>query len=398
MNQTPSSQQTVLIVSDVASQADLVKSLLQEHVEKVLVATEGDAASEAFRQERPSVLVFAYTALQSATKFYLALFRRATELGIPVHPHRTIALCDRKDVKEAFDLCTNGQINDYVQFWPTTYDTPRLVFAVRRAIREGIDQAASAMSSSALIAQGKHLAQLESVLSQYTSTGSAHLATASTTLARTKADIETALTGLSAKILSGTSVQLRPGIATEDFSRELSGYSAESILPKLRDTSRSLEPISEWAGQLEKVVKPQIHSSRAQLQQALQVGRTLLIVDDDQFQRQMVGRVVESAGYRAIYAGNGSEALAMIRNAPPDLVLMDVLMPNMNGLEVVQRLKADPAMSKIPIVMVTGKSARNVVLESVKLGVADFVVKPIERANLLDKIARLLTSPAMTSA
>jgi CheY-like chemotaxis protein len=390
MSPAQASPQVVLIVSDIASEGALVQSLLEPDFEKVLVAVDGDAATEMFRQSRVTVLVLAHKVLQKAVGFYLGLYRRSTELKIPVHPHRTIALCDRKDVREAFDLCTSGQLSDYVQFWPTTYDAPRLLMAVRGALKSCSDEISLSKSSLALAAQHKRLAQLEELLSQYLSTGAAHLATASLALTKTETDIETALAGLSSQILNGGSVQLRPGQQPDAFSRELSGFSAESILPHLRGASSTLEPLAEWAVKMEKAVTPHIKSTRAQLQKALPVGRTILVVDDDPFQRQMIGRVLESAGYLPLYATNGTDALSMVRKSQPDLILMDVLMPDMSGLECVQRLKNEPALSKIPVVMVTGESVRNVVLESVKLGVADFLVKPIERKSLLGKLARLL--------
>lgn len=394
MSPEQTTEKTVLVVSDVASEATLVKSLLEADIDRVLVAADCDAASEVFRQSRVSVLVLAHKNLQMATRFYLGLYRRGSELKIPVHPHRAIALCDKRDVNDAFALCTSGQLNDYVQFWPTTYDAPRLLMSVRRALQDCSDQSTSTEAATALMVQGQRLTQLEELLAQYMHTGAAHLATASQALNKSESGIKNALAGLSEQILNGSCVQLRPGLESGDFTRELSGYSAKSILPHLCDTSTTLEPLQAWAGRMEKAVAPQIKSARAQLQRVLPVGRTILIVDDDQFQRQMAGRVVESAGYRPCYAGDGAEALKSIRKTPPDLILMDVLMPDMSGLEVVRHLKAEATLAKIPVIMVTGESVRDVVLASVKLGVADFVVKPLDRKILLGKMARLLALAA----
>jgi CheY-like chemotaxis protein len=69
---------------------------------------------------------------------------------------------------------------------------------------------------------------------------------------------------------------------------------------------------------------------------------------------------------------------------------MDIVMPDMGGLEVVRRLKADPALASIPVIVVSGKGGRETVLQSVELGVSDFVVKPIDRKTLLSKIGRFV--------
>ena len=357
MNQDPVGRQSVLIVSDVATEVTLVKSLLEDSFDSVLAAIDTDAIPGAFQDSKASVLVLAYRDLQRGAKFYQDQYRQSTELQTPLHPHRTIALCDRRDVRVAYDLCSTGRLDDYVQFWPTTYDAPRLLVSVRHALQACADHQHASQYSMALKAQSQRMEQLEVLLSHYLGTGAAHLATANLALAETETGVEAALAGLSKQILKGTTVQLRPGCAPKDFARELSRFSTESILPNVRGVSRTLEPLTEWATRMEAAVAPHIKDTRAQLEHTLLPGPTVLIVDDDQFQREMVGRIVESAGYSAAYAGNGAEALKMVRKARPDLILLDVLMPDMNGLEVVQRLKSEPAFEKIPIIMVTGESA-----------------------------------------
>jgi CheY-like chemotaxis protein len=392
------SQQSVLIVSDVGTEGALVRSLLEGAFDEVLVANAPNATFEFFQKSRASVLVLAFRDLQKATRFYLGLYRRGAELHTPVHAHRTIALCDRKDVRDAYELCSSGQFNDYVQFWPTTYDAPRLLLAVRRALQDCSLQFSSSEASAALIAQGQRLAQLEEILSRYMKAGAGHVATAGLALAEAEKGIGTALDGLSTHLLNSASVQLRSGVKPDALSHELSRFGATSILPHLHGLSSTLEPLTVWVDKMKETVDPHIKTSRAQLDRALLDRPTILIVDDDLLQRQMAGRILESAGYSPRYAESGQDALNILRTMLPDLILMDVLMPGMSGLEVVQRLKAEPALAKIPVIMVSGKSVRDVVLESVKLGVSDFIVKPMEREMLLGKISRLLAPAASNAA
>jgi CheY-like chemotaxis protein len=137
-------------------------------------------------------------------------------------------------------------------------------------------------------------------------------------------------------------------------------------------------------------MEPHIRNTRMLLDMALQVRQCVLVVDDDQFQRQISGQILESEGYQVKYAGNGGEALSMLSKMRPDLILMDMMMPDMTGLEVIERIKSEPSLATVPIIMVTGKAEREVVLGSVKLGAADFIAKPVDRTKLLAKIARLL--------
>jgi CheY-like chemotaxis protein len=80
----------------------------------------------------------------------------------------------------------------------------------------------------------------------------------------------------------------------------------------------------------------------------------------------------------------------MLRKIHPDLILMDLSMPDMDGLEVVRRMKGVVRFANIPIIMITGKSEENVVTESMKVGAIDFMVKPFGREALIEKIAKVL--------
>ena len=131
---------------------------------------------------------------------------------------------------------------------------------------------------------------------------------------------------------------------------------------------------------------------------ALPARAGIFVVDDDEFQRQLTAQILESEGYRTYAAAGGSEALGLLSRGGADLVLLDYLMPDMNGLEVLGRLKSDATLAPIPVIMLTGNSERGVVMDSRRLGAADFLVKPFDRQTLLAKIARVLHRPAQPAA
>jgi CheY-like chemotaxis protein len=80
---------------------------------------------------------------------------------------------------------------------------------------------------------------------------------------------------------------------------------------------------------------------------------TVLIVDDQQRGREVLAQVLESEGYDIILSGDGGEAIRLARRSVPDLVLLDVMMPVMDGFEVCRHLRADPAVALVPIILVT---------------------------------------------
>lgn len=75
---------------------------------------------------------------------------------------------------------------------------------------------------------------------------------------------------------------------------------------------------------------------------------TILVIDDEQPLRELLAEALESEGHRVIVAGNGREALAMVRRDRPDLVVSDVMMPFLNGVKLCQQLKADPSTASVP--------------------------------------------------
>ena len=85
----------------------------------------------------------------------------------------------------------------------------------------------------------------------------------------------------------------------------------------------------------------------------------ILLVDDSKFLRLATERALARAGYAVTSAGDGEQALAMAREAMPDLILLDMLLPKMTGLDVLKALKKDPATAKIPVVALTGLSPKN---------------------------------------
>ena len=108
----------------------------------------------------------------------------------------------------------------------------------------------------------------------------------------------------------------------------------------------------------------------------------ILIVDDDGQNRRLLQALLGHEGYVTRTAESGEEALTAIADDPPDLILLDVLMPGMDGRQVARAVKADPASSKIPIIMLTAQTDREARLAALDAGAEDFVSKPVDRAEL----------------
>jgi diguanylate cyclase (GGDEF)-like protein/PAS domain S-box-containing protein len=116
----------------------------------------------------------------------------------------------------------------------------------------------------------------------------------------------------------------------------------------------------------------------------------LLIVDDEAHVRKLFEVLLQNQGYQTLTASSGEEALTMIEQQPPDLILLDIMMPGMDGYEVARRLKADKNTAYIPIIMLSALSEHSARLSGLEAGAEDFLSKPVESAELWLRVRNLL--------
>jgi PAS domain S-box-containing protein len=114
--------------------------------------------------------------------------------------------------------------------------------------------------------------------------------------------------------------------------------------------------------------------------------QVLLVVDDDELNRDMLSRRLRRAGYDVVAVDGGQAALDTIAATPIDLVLLDIMMPGMSGLEVLGHLRGAPATARLPVILVTAKAASEHVVEGLEQGADDYVTKPIDLAVALARI------------
>lgn len=116
----------------------------------------------------------------------------------------------------------------------------------------------------------------------------------------------------------------------------------------------------------------------------------ILAVDDDKNVLKLLSKQIEAMGHKIITASSGNEGIEFARSGNPDLILLDIMMPDLNGFEVIKRIKRDDIIKHIPIIMVTSKTGKEYVVEAMRHGVTDYIVKPYNYFNLSKKIESAL--------
>lgn len=119
--------------------------------------------------------------------------------------------------------------------------------------------------------------------------------------------------------------------------------------------------------------------------------KKVTVVDDSQDTLNILEAVLRKAGYRVQVIQNGAEAFAKIKEAPPDLILLDIMMPEVDGFEVCRRVKADAGLRRIPIFMISAKDDPLDREQSFRLGVDAFITKPVYPREIVRKIKTLFT-------
>src|SRR6185503_6902762 len=116
----------------------------------------------------------------------------------------------------------------------------------------------------------------------------------------------------------------------------------------------------------------------------------ILAVDDVSTNLDILRVRLESQGYEVVTAVDGEDALARTAELQPDLILLDIMMPKMDGIEVVKRLKQDPVHRFIPVILVTAKAETKDVVSGLEAGGDDYLTKPFEHAALMARVRSLL--------
>ena len=119
-------------------------------------------------------------------------------------------------------------------------------------------------------------------------------------------------------------------------------------------------------------------------------GGRILVVDDNDINRDMLSRRLVRQGYTPLTAQNGREALERLRDEPFDLVLLDILMPEMNGYQVLERIKGDPALRHIPVIMISALDEIDSVVRCIEIGAEDYLPKPFNPVVLRARIGASL--------
>ena len=120
------------------------------------------------------------------------------------------------------------------------------------------------------------------------------------------------------------------------------------------------------------------------------ISKKILIIEDDPSFLRAVSHIVEKEGYNVTTAANGMTGLRMAREDKPDLLILDVMLPGIDGFEICNQLRNEPQTAQLPIIMLSAKGQETDKTTGLKVGANEYLTKPVDRAVLLEKVTALL--------
>lgn len=377
----------ILVATDNGDDARQIARQLGAVFEHVRTSTDADRTAQDFEDVRPAVLVLAFDNLEKAQRYYLGLYRH----GGLIHeqPHRTVILCGKDETREVFGLCQQAYFDDYVLYWPQSFDGCRLAMSVWNACRDVVAQPQQAPSARPLLAHARRIDGLEQMLDAKVKEGEQHAAAVQDLLTQADRDVDGAIDQFTRRLLHQDAAS---PVAVQD-SAALT-QEVERLKQQAGQLSRSrrggAQALDAWTRDLRSQLEPAISGLRALATEIRSIRPLVMIVDDDRYIRELIATMLKEGGYEFAGATDATQALTLLRRMQPDVFLVDIGLPGMDGVALMKRLRATPSLASIPIVAMTADSRRETLLRSVEAGASAFVVKPFNLASLKERLDKVL--------
>lgn len=372
---------TILLAVEDEFDSKVIRGHLEADYDVECCPPHAPDALRLFCERRPAVLLLGFTNTADAQVFYLNLLRNAPDAD--GREHRVLLFCHHRDDSKAADLCLRGAFDDYVIVKPWL-DVQRLRVAMKRAT-------GSLQDTQTIMGLRQQLSQVR--LSH------AHLLQLETDLTSARSELAAGLGDSQAEMYGW--LQERGASVAKDVEARFPRLGLRTLLEERYDSHlrEALERQGRTLSGLFDRPIEQLAAGVANVARNLPLQplrRTVLVVDDDEFIFDLIAHILADESWLVIYAGTPDEARLQLNRQVPDLVLMDVMLPGVDGIDLTKEMRGSPRTAQVPIIMLTGRSERSIVEASIRAGAQDFLVKPPERESLLLKVQQFFAASDRT--
>jgi CheY-like chemotaxis protein len=240
----------------------------------------------------------------------------------------------------------------------------------------------------------RQIEALEGQLALQLKNGQAQVQAISQSAVRADVDIHAAIHNFAQKIMGKGMTDVLLVRDSARLQHEFDQFTAQAVKPSFQALHHDVQPLMQWVQVMQGRRAERLAATEAAAERSRNFQPLVLVVDDSEFERKLIGKLLDETFYELAFATSGIEALGMLRQNRPDLILMDLDMPVHNGLDILRKLKASPQFADIPVMMVTGQSGKGIVVDCLQAGAVDFVVKPLEREAFVKKLERFFNPTA----
>jgi EAL domain-containing protein (putative c-di-GMP-specific phosphodiesterase class I)/CheY-like chemotaxis protein len=143
-----------------------------------------------------------------------------------------------------------------------------------------------------------------------------------------------------------------------------------------------------WGERVRRELLPEANAATLTVKASKQ--GTVLVIEDHDFQRRIQSKILMEEGFSVVTAATSAEALSLLRTLRPALILIDIELPGMSGLEILKRLRSTAVFKNTPVIMLSGSNQKDIVVQSMKTGASGFIAKPFDRKTLVAKVSSVL--------
>jgi PleD family two-component response regulator len=377
----------VLVASDSVDDAAQVVAQLQSQHREVRASTRADDAEADFDEFKPDVLVLAFDSIERAEGYSLRLYRRSS--FVRLHRYRTVLLCTKEQLRASFELCKKGIFDDYVLHWPLAQDGLRLTMSVWAAARDIFMYENGGHARDGVV-HSQQLGALDALIGQQRLEGDRRAASGAQALVEAESHVGAAIDAFSRRMAEKQSPAVIDVKDAAAWSRELERLKQEGVARAFGQTAQRQAPIAAWPANVQEQLATPIAEMRASIQRARARSVVILAIEDDEFARKLIANALSDQGCVLLFAEDAAKAFGILRRLRPSLILMDINLPDIDGVTLLRQLKAVQHLVDIPVLMLTGAARREAVANSMDAGAAGFIVKPFTREALVSNVQKML--------
>lgn len=377
-------EQPILIVSDDQDELEEVKLHLSSSYSRIYDVVDEELAIHFFEQKCIAVLLLVFRSLQRAEKFYLKLFHQCEH--IYEIPHQVVVLITRGELERAYELCRREIFHSFVIVRPMLSE-----HFLRLAMNQALEKRAAQLKIHQAREMLKRLAiQFEHIRKEFD-----QLMADNHALQKTQHSVQRDLTesinhrlGVFRDSLMGTGMQDVVTVHNaQALTKKFDHLQHEDIEGQLEFYHGMMnDALNGWTQNMESKLTMLEQVSTEVTQRRQEEKPDVLIVDDDDIQRHLVVTVLDQNGYEVRQAANGREGMSMLLAKPPDLVFLDIEMPDLNGVELLKKARRSSQLKEVPIIMLTGHHEKEVVKNCLENGADDYLVKPVTIERLCERM------------